>query len=146
RRNDEGQWRGSVLGRERPRKGRLDGGQREHVPGAFDAFQLVRTTVLEADTGARDQVRNGCRDPDLRRTGERHHTRADVHCDAAEPSVDLLALARVDADANVKAELLDRRDDRRGGTKRLRGLVERREEAVAARVLLGAALALQLRA
>ena len=64
--------------------------------------------------------------------------------DAAELSVDLLALAGVHAGAHVDAELLNLDDDCRGAGERPGRLPERCEEPVAGGVLFAPAVALEL--
>ena len=76
--------------------------------------------------------------------GQRHHAGPDVHRDATELAVDLLALAGMEARAHVDAQLLHGAGDLHGRAKRLRRLAEGGEETVAGRVLLAAAEALQL--
>src|SRR5207244_10379925 len=111
---------------------------------SLDALELVRAAILEARAGTGDQVRHGAGRQNLRRPGERHDPRADVHGDAAELAVHLLALAGVHAGAHVNAELLDCDDDCGSAGERTSRLRECREKAVAGGVLLAAAVALEL--
>ena len=113
RRADQRQPGGRLVGRERLRQPRLDRAQAEDLPASLDALELADAAILEACAGAGDQIHHGAGRQDLSRPGECHDPRADVHCDAAELAVDLLALAGVHAGAHVDAELLNGQDDRR---------------------------------
>src|SRR5205823_10782712 len=109
--------------------GGLDRAQAE-LPASIDALELVDTAVLEARAGVGDQVPHGAGRENLRRPGERHDPRADMHGDAAELAVYLLALAGVHAGAHVDAEPLNRYDNCRSARERTSRLGERREEPV----------------
>ena len=76
----------------------------------------------------------------------RRDPRADHHREPRDLALVELALAGVDARADVEPELADALDDRLGAADRPRRAVEGREEAVAGRVLLLAAVARQLAA
>ena len=115
-------------------------------PLALDAFELMGAGFLESRAGADHEVARGSRRENLCRTGDRHHAGADVHGDACQLPVDLLALAGVEPGTYVQPDFLNRGRERRGGPQRLGGLGERGVEAVARRVLLAAATALQLAA
>jgi hypothetical protein len=71
--------------------------------------------------------------------------RARVHRDARDLAVDQLALARVQAGADLEPEQAHRLDDRAGAPHGRPGRVERREEAVAGRIHLATAEPLELR-
>ena len=135
---------GRHLGRERRRNDDVDRPQQMRMPQALDALQLVLAGVFEHGAGARHELLDGARHHHLGRAGERGHARADVNCDPAERSVELLDLAGVDAAADVESDVLHRCHDRRRRAKRLRRLRERCKEAVSLGSLLAPAVTLQL--
>src|SRR5438876_201237 len=116
------------------------------APLARHAFQFGNPAIFELQLRTRDEVFDRARHEHLARSGNSGDTRTDVNCDPADLSVDDLALARMQADTDVEAEPADRVADRASAADRPRRAVERREEAIAGRVHLGAAEAAQLAA
>src|SRR5262249_4333298 len=114
------------------------------APLARYALELVDTAVLEGEARAGDEILDRLRDEYLARSGERGDPRSGVDCDAADLLPVELALARVDAGADLHAELPDRLAGRDRAADGARRTVEAREEAVASGVDLPAAKALEL--
>jgi len=114
---------------------------------AHEAFERVRAPPVETEpTTARELARRSGRE-DLAGVRERGNARADVHRDAAHPSVGvLLDLAEVDPGADLDAEISN------GGRRFPRGLkgggggVEDREHAVTGRVDLASPASVDRRA
>ncbi len=121
----------------------LDG---EQAPLARHALQLGDSTVAELDPRARNQVLDGARDEHLARPRLGGYACPDVHRDAADLAIDPLALARVQSGANLDTQLAHSLSDRVRAPNRTRRAVERREEAVARGIQLGAAEAHELAA
>src|SRR6185436_8716615 len=120
--------------------------RRPQAPGPGHALERVLAAVGEADPGADDEVLDGVGDEHLARRRERADARADVDREAADVLADRLALARVEAGAQLDAELPHRVAQLHRAADRARGAVERREDAVAERLHGAAAEARQLRA
>ncbi len=97
---------------ERRRQLGLERAELPDRPEALDALQLVSAKVIERRTGSSDEIPDVAGDEKLYRTGEGHHAGTEVNGDAAQPAVDLLALAEVDAGAHVEPEILHRGHDR----------------------------------
>src|SRR5918912_4581027 len=116
------------------------------LPRPGDALQLVLAALLEGDPGAGDEVAHRARDEHLARPRERRDARPRVDGDPAHLPVRELALAGVQAGAQLDAEPPHRLLDRVGGADRPRRPVEGGEEAVAGRVDLAPAVAGELRA
>ena len=127
--------------RERSTSGLLD---REHLPRARDAFQGVRTAILEALARADRQVANRARQDDLARAGQAGHSGADVHREPADLLAHALALPRVQTGPDCDAHAPHRVDDRLRTYQRLCGSVERCEQTVPGCVDLLTAVPLQL--
>src|SRR5918992_2657190 len=101
------------------------------LPVARDALEVVVAAVLEVDAGAGGEVADDARYEyfaGLRLGGD---AGADVDGDALDPAVDDLHLARVDAGADLEAELLDGVDGLVGARDRLGRAGESGAEAVA---------------
>src|SRR2546423_1777707 len=73
-------------------------------PRPGNALQLVLAALLEGDPGAGDEVAHRARDEHLARPGERRDARAGVDGDPAHLPVRELALARVQAGAELEPE------------------------------------------
>jgi hypothetical protein len=73
-------------------------------PAVANAFELVLTSALEPDAGACNKVLNGLRYQHFRGSGERSDPGTDHDGDAANLSVDNLALASVKAGSNLETE------------------------------------------
>ena len=101
------------------------------APASRNALQLVLAAPLELDARAGDEVFDGARDEHLARACLRRHARPSVDGDAGDLVADELALARVHADPDLKAQRCHRLDDRLGAACRERRPVERCEEPVA---------------
>src|SRR5918999_966578 len=114
------------------------------IPVARDALEVVVAAVLEVDAGAGGEVADDARYEyfaGLRLGGD---AGADVDGDALDPVVDDLHLARVDAGADLEAELVDGVDRLVGAGDRPRGTGEGGEEAVTGASYLPAVVAGEL--
>src|SRR5687767_8650653 len=100
--------------------------------------------MLELDSRPRHQVLHGARDDHLPRPGLAGHARADADGDSRELAVVQLALAGVQARAQLEPELTDVGDDRLRAANRSRRPVEGREETVSRGVELCPAEAREL--
>ena len=94
------------------------------MPLPIDAFQLLRSEVIEHGARADHKAlcRAGCED--LGGSGKRHDPSRDVNSDAAESAVDLLAFPGVNANTNVEAKLLNGACDRRRAAQSVQRLRE----------------------
>ena len=99
---------------------------------------------LELQPGARHQVTDGAGDDDLARARLSRNARADVHGEPGELAVRDLALARVDACADLEPQRLNGLDRGSSATDRAGRSVEARKEADARGVELAPAEALEL--
>ena len=124
------------------------GGWRDGVetPLAWHALQLGHAAVVECDSGSGDEVLYGLRDKHLSRRRPRGDAGADRDGDAGDLVVEQLALARVEAGAQLEVEGLDRAVNRLCAADRARRPVERCKESVAGGVVFDAAEARELRA
>src|SRR5207245_2205715 len=104
------------------------------------SLQLVRPAILEPKPRASDEVLDRAGDQDLSGARLRRDARAGVHGDPRDLAVEQFALARVQPCAHLEPELTNVRDDRLRAADRPRRPVEAREEAVAGRVDLPAAI------
>ena len=103
------------------------------------ALQLALATVLEGNARAGDEVFDGSRHEHLARAGGGSDSRSGVDGDSRRLPGDDFALAGVDTDANLEAELVNELDDGASAADRPSRSVEAREEPVARRVDLAAA-------
>src|ERR671930_2095198 len=100
-------------------------------PLARHALQLVSAAVLELEPRPRDEVLDGARDEHLARPSLVGDAGSDVDGDPARlPAVEL-ALAGMDARADVEAEVAEDAPDRARARDGARRAVEAREDAVA---------------
>src|SRR6185437_10462815 len=76
----------------------------EQSPLAGHALEVVHAAVVEVDPGASDEVLHGARDEHLSPASQRRDARANVHGEPADLPVDALALAGVQAGADLEAE------------------------------------------
>src|SRR5688572_11624250 len=81
---------------------------REELPGARDAFQLVLTSVGELQARPDDEIPDGPGHQDLARAGLRRDAGADVYGDPSDVSVSDLALAGVQARPDLDPQGPDR--------------------------------------
>jgi hypothetical protein len=100
---------------------------RQQLPGAGHAAQLDAAAVLEAGARADHQVTHGARDKDFARAGLAEDPRSDVYRDSADVGVQQLALAGVDAGADLDAQCLGVSPQGLGAADGLRRAVERGE-------------------
>src|SRR5439155_3772851 len=96
--------------------------------------------VLKEDSRAGDEIPDRARDEHLSGSRLRCDPRADVHRDPADLAADELALACVDAGADLETEVPHRVHDLARATHRARRPVERGEKAIAGRLDLVAAI------
>src|SRR5512133_2151678 len=96
----------------------------EQAPRVRNPLQPLPAAILEVDSGPADEVLHGARDEHLAGLGERCHTRADVHRDAADLAVHELALARVQARADLQVDRANAVADRARAADRPRRPVE----------------------
>ena len=122
------------------------GGGTVDAPAAGDAFEFPLSAVFEEEPGAGDQILDRLRDEHLACAGGGGDPGADRDGQAGDFPVVKLALAGVDACADLEAEFAHGFGDRLGASDRAGGAVEGREEAVAGGVALLAAEADQLSA
>jgi len=108
------------------------------------ALEAMDAALHEAQARSRDQIFQSAGDQHLARVRRGGHAGADVHGDAAHVVAPQLALAGVQAGADIEAERAQRPADGQRTAHRACGTVEGREEAVARRVNLPAAEAAQL--
>jgi hypothetical protein len=99
----------------------------------------VHAAVREPQPAAGDDVAHGRGHEDLTRTREARQPCGDVHRHPAEPAVIELALARVDAGADLEAEVGDLVVERACERHRVAGDAEGRQEAVPCRIDLATA-------
>src|SRR5438034_6217936 len=99
-------------------------------PVTRHALQFAGATILELDPRAGDEVFHRRRDEHFARLGQRGDARSRGHCDPAQLAVDPLALARVQARADLETECADGIADRGRAFDRTPGPVERGEETV----------------
>ena len=138
-----GRWRGLA------RFGRgLDGwaGNAVQPPRPGNALQGSLAAVLEAETRSGGEVANGVRHDELGSAGGRHDAGRGRHGDSADLGPDLLDLADVQAGPDFDAECPHGLDCVECAGRGLGRSVEDREEPVAGRVHLAAAVAPQRRA
>src|SRR6266849_3772916 len=109
-------------------------GDREEPPFTGHTLERVGAAILEAQSGARDEILHGAGHQDVIGSGGGGDSRADVHGQAPDLRSDDLALAGMHADADGEAERTDRVADRARAADGARGSVEHREESVARRV------------
>jgi hypothetical protein len=76
----------------------------EERPTAGHAFQVVLATVLKLKTGSGYKVGDGARHQDFVRLGERADPGTDVHSNATEIGIALLAFTGMDPRAEGQAE------------------------------------------
>src|SRR5690349_11351242 len=80
-------------------------GDREYLPGAGHALELMGPAAFQPDRGARHQVADGAGDEDLTRAGERGDPGPDVHGDTPDLTRrPVLHLAGVRPGAHGQAE------------------------------------------
>src|SRR5947208_16184924 len=79
---------------------------RQHLPLARDALELVDAAIVERQARSDDEVAHRAGDDDLARVGQRGDAGADVDGEAGEVVAPLLALAGVDAGAHAQPEAL----------------------------------------
>lgn len=108
------------------------------MPFTGQALQFVKTSVTELKAGSSDQISQGARHEYLACLRRGHHTAGDVNRDSLQLLLSGLGLTRMQADTDRETELSDRRHDRLSSMKRLRWLLERREESIPSRVNLSA--------
>src|SRR6266446_4491040 len=113
-------------------------------PLSLHALEAMDAVLHEAQARSRDQILQSAGDQHLARVRRGGHAGADVHGDAAHVVAPQLALAGVQAGADLEAERAHRLADGQRTAHRACGTVEGREEAVARRVNLPAAEAAQL--
>src|SRR4051812_29625895 len=106
-------------------------------------LQLVHSTVFELDARAGDEILDGAGDEHLARPGERGHACTRVDGNAGDVAVVELALAGVEPGTNREPERHHAVADGGRAPDRASRAVEGREEAVAGRVDLVAAEALE---
>ena len=116
----------------------------EQTPLTGNALELCRSTILELQTRARNEVAYGAGHEDLAGLRTCGDARADVHGDARNLPVRHLDLARVQSRSDLETKWPDRVHDRLRAADASRRPVERREEAVARRIDLTPVVAHQL--
>ena len=116
---------------------------RVEAPGPH-ALQLALAAVLEGDARAGHEVLDGSRHEHLARAGGGSDARSGVDGDSRRLPGDDFALAGVNADANLEAELVNQLGDGASAADRPGRSVEAREEPVAGSVDLAAAEACEL--
>jgi hypothetical protein len=110
------------------------------------ALQDLASAVLEPEVGRRKDVFEPHSHQHFRGTGQAHDPGPDVNCCSSELLSHDLGLSQVQADPNVDTEFLDRFDNGGGASDGISGNVESREEAIARRVELAAAVSAQFAA
>src|SRR6188474_556875 len=115
------------------------------MPLAVETLELVSTAVLEPEAARLGDRACHIRDEDLARSCRRHDARGLMHGHAADVVVDELDLAEVHARPHLQTVPMCKPLDRKRTAERLRRTVEGREEAVAGRLDLATAVALELR-
>src|SRR5438876_66557 len=113
-------------------------------PFSLHPLEAMDAALHEAQARSRDQILQSAGDQHLARVRRGGHAGADVHGDTAHVVAPQLALAGVQAGADLEAEWAHRLADGQRTAYRACGTVEGREEAVARRVNLPAAEAAQL--
>jgi hypothetical protein len=108
-------------------------------PEVRDTFELLFSPNGEGEAASGDQVLDGLRDDDLARTGDAEEAGSDSDRQAAGLPVDDLALTDVHPGARLETEAGDTLGDLMGAVDGARRSREAGEEAVAGRVVLGAA-------
>ncbi len=108
-------------------------------PDVWDPYKLVLSPIGEGEAASRDEVLDGLRDDNLTRAGDAVQARADGDCQTARLPVDDLAFADVDAGSRLDAEATDTLGNLMSAVDGARWPHEAGEEAVARRVVLGAA-------
>lgn len=98
---------------------------REELPGAGHATQLDAAAVLEANARPDDQVTHRARDEDFSGASLTADPSGDVCRNAPDIGVQQLALAGVDADADLDTQYLGVSAQRLGAADGLRRAVER---------------------
>src|SRR6478736_8537232 len=136
-------WRGWLSSDTSPRPiaSTLD---REQPPLARHTLKGVLAASGKAEARPGDEVDDDARNEHLASPGRCCHTRGDVYGDAADVVVAQLDLARVHTRPHLETQSPQHVADRRGASDRAGGSVEPGEEAVARRVDLTAAEALEL--
>src|SRR5262245_13774570 len=102
---------------------------REELPVAGDALQMVGAAIFEGEAGACDQILYRARDQHLAGSGFGGDPSACVHRDARHLAVHELALARVQAKTHSQAKLGHGPGEGARTADRSCGAVERGEEA-----------------
>jgi hypothetical protein len=115
-------------------------GDRKEAPLAGEALEAMDSALAKVETGAGDEILHRARHHDLARSGLRHHARAGVNGDAGDCVIDALALAGVDAGADLEAEASQGVTDAHGAADGAGRAVEGREEAVAGGAYLSPAV------
>src|SRR4029453_19483257 len=108
------------------------------------ALELRDAPVAEPDPRAGDEILHGVRDEHFARRGLLRDSRADVNGNSTDLSVHHLAFPRVQACANLEAEVPDGGGDRARAADRPRGPVEAGEEAIPGCIQLVPLKALEL--
>src|SRR5215207_1581679 len=126
------------------RSGLLSGHDLEHLALPVHALEVVHAAVLEDDPRARDEVAHRARDEDLVGRGESGDAGPDAERDPGEVLAVALDLPGVEPRAHGEAEAPQPAADRRGAADPAARALEGRQEAVAGRVDLVAAEALEL--
>ena len=116
----------------------------EQLPRLRDTFEVAEATVLELETGARNEVLDGSRDENLARAGHPGNPRSDVHGDSCYLLSAHLALTRMDPGSNCETEFMRVGHDSLRAEDRPSGTIKGCEEPIACGVDLGAAEAREL--
>src|SRR5205823_265730 len=117
---------------------------REQLPGAGHALELVFASIGEVQTCTDDELGDGAGRPHSRGLGPRRHSRRDVDSDPANILAASLHLAGVHTAADVETELTRGVPDRARALERPRRPIEGRKEAIARRLYLVASEAHEL--
>src|SRR2546428_10538941 len=118
-------------------------GRREELDLLRKIFQLMATAPLETQARSGDEIAHGPGDEHLARPRGARDARPDMDRDATELCTYDLALAGVDAGADLDPLLTHGVSNGKSAGHCARGAVEGREEAVAGVVDLAAAMALE---
>src|SRR5262249_9813903 len=116
----------------------------EEMPLTRHPLEGLESAILEAETGAGDQVLHGAGDEDLAGPRGRGDARPDVDGEPGDLVARELDLAGVEPGANVKTERVDAVAHRARAADRAGGAVERGENPVARGVDLAAPEAAEL--